>query len=127
MWYEDIDLEWRARLRGWDCLYNPHAVAHHVGDPHGHIRSKFGAQVSIRNRWMMVMSNGCSSCLIRNMGPILGVELGLLNHVIRKGFVGAYLRALGSMIKQLPSVLQKRHWVHSRAKISCMPEFPLPV
>src|SRR5690606_38141150 len=27
---EDIDLGWRARLRGWDVRYVPAAVAHHV-------------------------------------------------------------------------------------------------
>ncbi|MFH1288585.1 MAG: glycosyltransferase family 2 protein [bacterium] len=27
--YEDLDLGWRARLRGWKALYNPKAVAYH--------------------------------------------------------------------------------------------------
>jgi GT2 family glycosyltransferase len=28
-YHEDVDLAWRARLRGWRCLYVPTAVVHH--------------------------------------------------------------------------------------------------
>ncbi len=30
MYYEDLDLSWRARLRGWRILYVPSAVVRHV-------------------------------------------------------------------------------------------------
>jgi GT2 family glycosyltransferase len=29
LYLEDVDLAWRARMRGWECLYVPAAVAHH--------------------------------------------------------------------------------------------------
>jgi len=28
-YYEDVDLAWRARIRGWRCLYEPEAIAYH--------------------------------------------------------------------------------------------------
>ena len=28
-YYEDVDLAWRARIRGWRCLYAPKAIAYH--------------------------------------------------------------------------------------------------
>lgn len=28
-YYEDLDLSWRARVRGWDCVFVPTAVVHH--------------------------------------------------------------------------------------------------
>jgi GT2 family glycosyltransferase len=31
MYYEDVDLAWRARLRGWSCSFAPEALALHVG------------------------------------------------------------------------------------------------
>jgi GT2 family glycosyltransferase len=43
-WYEDIDLDWRGRRSGWDCLYLPQAVAYHVGDPHGHQSTPFAVR-----------------------------------------------------------------------------------
>ena len=30
-YWEDIDLAWRAQLRGWRCAYEPSAIGHHVG------------------------------------------------------------------------------------------------
>jgi hypothetical protein len=29
LYSEDLDLGWRARLRGWKCLYNPKAIVYH--------------------------------------------------------------------------------------------------
>jgi len=126
-WYEDIDLEWRARLRGWDCMYSPLAVAYHTGDPYGNNRSSFGAQVSMRNRWMMILSNECPGCLARNIGKLLAVELGLLNHVIKKRLVGTYIRAFASLVTHLPGIIRKRRWVRSRANPTCLPKFPLSI
>lgn len=126
MWYEDIDLDWRARLRGWDCLYTPRAVAYHIGDPHGHGKSAFGAETSMRNRWMMILANECPSCFVHHLGEMARVELGLLNHVVKHNLVGAYLRAAGSLLRQAPGIWRKRRWVRGRAQQPCLPEFPLP-
>ncbi len=125
MWYEDIDLDWRARLRGWDCLYTPRAVAYHVGDVHGHGRSKLGARVSMRNRWKTILTNECPGCLARNFFPLLQEELALLRHVARFGLFREYLWAVGSLLSCLPEIYKKRRWVRSRARLRCLPEYPL--
>jgi len=38
-YHEDVDLAWRARSRGWRCMYSPRAVVHHIhsGDRHGRL------------------------------------------------------------------------------------------
>lgn len=127
MWYEDIDLDWRARLRGWDCVYTPGAVAYHVGDPHGHGRSRFGAETSMRNRWKMILSNECGRCMIRNAPSLVVEELALLRHVVRHGLTGAYSRAVRSCLASLPATLDKRRSVRGRAVRRCLPEYPLPI
>lgn len=125
MWYEDIDLDWRARLRGWDCLYTPRAVAYHVGDVHGHGRSRLGARVSMRNRWKTILTNECAGCLARNCLHLLGEELALLGHVARFGLFREYMWAVSSLLTCLPEILKKRRWVRSRAKLRCLPDYPL--
>lgn len=125
-WYEDIDLDWRARLRGWECAYAPRAVAYHVGDPHGHGRSKFGAMTSMRNRWMMILANECPRCFVMNSQAILKEEFGLIKHIIKHGLYVSYLRALASWFAYLPQVIKKRKFVQSRAIQKCLPEYPLP-
>lgn len=124
MWFEDIDLEWRARLRGWKCIYAPSAVAYHVGDPHGHGKSQFGSELSIRNRWMMILSNECAHCGLRNLLPLLAHEAKLIRHVLKFGLVRAYIKALIFCLRSFPSTIKKRNWVRSRAIVKCLPEFP---
>lgn len=127
MWYEDIDLEWRGRLRGWDCLYVPSAVAYHVGDPHGHGRSPFGAEISMRNRWKMIVSNECPQCLVKNFPALMLEEMALFRYVVQKGLISAYLRALRSFLLTLPDTLDKRAWVRGRAQRPCLPDYPIPL
>lgn len=39
---EDVDLGWRAQLRGWRCLYTPHAVVyHHLSATGGGVTSSY--------------------------------------------------------------------------------------
>jgi GT2 family glycosyltransferase len=125
MWYEDIDLDWRARLRGWDCIYHPKAVVYHVGDVHGHGKSKLGARVSMRNRWRTILSNECFHCLVRNSLLLIKEELALLRHVVKFGLFKEYTWAVTSLLYSLPYTIKKRHWVRSQAKYRCLPDFPI--
>jgi GT2 family glycosyltransferase len=127
MWYEDIDLDWRARLRGWDCIYTPRAVAYHVGDPHGHGKSKFGAQTSMRNRWKMILTNECVHCFRKNFVPLAKEELGLVRYVVQRGWIDAYVRAFASLVRSTPEILAKRRWVRGQAKRKCLPDYPIPL
>ena len=50
-WYEDVDLDWRAKNFGWRCVYTPKAVAYHIGHPEGHGGDLWKISLQIRNRW----------------------------------------------------------------------------
>jgi GT2 family glycosyltransferase len=126
-WYEDIDLDWRGRLQGWDCLYVPEAVAYHVGDPQKNHLTAFAARHTIRNRWQMILADDCAHCMLRDARHLLVEELALLRHVIRHRRLGAYLLALGDLIVRLPEVLAKRKRVRSKAIRPCLPDYPLSI
>ncbi len=54
---EDVDVAWRARMRGWRCLYVPRAIVYHdLGGtvPHGSDRRLRQAG---RNRWLLIAKN----------------------------------------------------------------------
>ena len=126
-WYEDIDLDWRGRLRGWDCLYLPQAVAYHVGDPQMNLRTPFAARHGIRNRWQMILANECPHCMLHNFHWFCVEEISLLRHVVTHGQLQAYMKGSFEFISRLPSVIKKRRWVRRRATRSCLPEYPLTV
>jgi GT2 family glycosyltransferase len=116
MYYEDLDLAWRARLRGWTFRYTPKAVVHHVHCGSSGTASPFFVFYDERNR---VFAH------LKNAPPLLALRVGasFLRRVARKSFrvatfrecdagarshAGAYLRALGSLLVHLPEMLGKR-------------------
>jgi len=54
---EDADLAWRARLRGWRCLYVPTAVVHHAHSATGREGSAFKNRLLGRNKVWLIARN----------------------------------------------------------------------
>jgi GT2 family glycosyltransferase len=125
MYYEDLDLAWRARLRGWTFRYTPKAVVHHVHCGSSGMASPFFVLYDERNRVFVHLKNAPALLALR-------VVASFLRRVARKSFrvvtlqecdagarshAGAYLRALGSLLVRLPELLCKRvqiRWVRRR-------------
>lgn len=114
--WEDIDLDWRARLRGWKCWYNPRAVAYHQRGGPSIRRSKIVEFYNYRNRYLVILKNDKFFSLLKAFPQILFTE-------ILKG--GALLvrcpLALGSwldVIRLVPNILDKRRVIQQKRVLS---------
>jgi hypothetical protein len=124
MYYEDFDLAWRARLRGWRFVYAPDSVVYHVcggsAGPHSPLLTR---QVE-RNRTLVCLRNG---------PPFLAVwaAVGLLLRAARlvgrfatrhdrTGLSLAHVRAMasaiGSVVIRLPVVMLDRYRVRGESR-----------
>lgn len=120
MYYEDTDLSWRAWLRGWQVLYAPHAVVRHVHCGSSKEWSPLFLYNVERNRLAMLIKNGSvrqavgetarySAWVLRAMAESAAARL-----LARPGSRAQWnrtmisARALGSLIRSLPSLLRKR-------------------
>jgi GT2 family glycosyltransferase len=56
-YYEDVDLAWRARLRGWRALLVPQAVVYHVHSATGGRASPFKEKLITRNKVWTTLKN----------------------------------------------------------------------
>jgi GT2 family glycosyltransferase len=66
-YYEDVDLSFRARLKGFECWYAPRAVAyHHRGATAGR-RAEFTLFHPHKNRWFLILKNAPGRLLLRNV------------------------------------------------------------
>lgn len=74
MYYEDVDVDWRARLLGLHCWYIPNAIVHHRG---GLFPSHLEAGVLV-NRFVSVVKNAYWIDLVVYNAPII-----LLHSIIR--------------------------------------------
>ncbi|MGH7922478.1 MAG: glycosyltransferase family 2 protein [Candidatus Dormibacteraceae bacterium] len=70
MYYEDTDLSWRMRLRGWRVLYDPRAVVEHAHSPTSGEWSDFFLFHVDRNRLLMVLKNAPSSLVARSFSAL---------------------------------------------------------
>ncbi len=118
MWYEDVDLDWRAYLRGWTCRFVPTATAYHQGHPDTQRRNAFHVRTTLRNRWLMLLTNLSGSEIRRCWPAWLKYEAQQLLHVARIGLLRPYLVALREVFANRDYIAGKRRWVRSRAERS---------
>ncbi len=81
-YWEDVDLAWRAQLRGWRCLFAPAAVAHHIGS------ASQGGQVRVVNKPAFIQRHAWKNrYLILTKNAPAGVLLALLPWLLLAEFL----------------------------------------
>jgi GT2 family glycosyltransferase len=82
---EDVDVCWRAQWRGWESVYVPDALAHHVRGFRPGQRSKVTAAMrcyGTRNRYLLMLKNEAPAHFFRDSAAITLYDLGILAYVL---------------------------------------------
>jgi len=117
---EDVDLSWRAQLRGWVCVYNPKATAYHERGATRKNNNKIKRDYLVygfKNRYGSMVKNMTSEYWRRNRVKIICREVTFLlsyyNGVSRTVRLEALFLALIMLRKMLPKrkVIQRRKMV----------------
>lgn len=76
LYLEDVDLDWRARLRGWKAYYVPAAVAYHERAYKGGLRRRDATILrhSFKNRYLMMIRNEAVRDVVIDAWAILPME-----------------------------------------------------
>lgn len=131
-YFEDVDLNWRARLRGWKSLFAPNAIVYHKHSETTKLYSSFKAFYAHRNRYFVVIKNYPLFLLPKAIFALfLGYFYSILSIKKDKGpsarlvEKSGYLEALkiiiigwADVIKYLPAMLKKRFYIQKNRKIS---------
>ena len=106
---EDVDLDWRAQLRGMSCWYTPDAIAYHRGS---HLSSDLEA-MALANRMLSAIKNACLLHLLLIVLPTT------VFHILFRIFVtpGIGLKIANQVIVLLPNIWKKRE---SKQKKQCL-------
>lgn len=125
-YYEDTDLSWRARLRGWKIVYNPRSIMYHVHSGTSIEWSEFFTFHVLRNRQFVLLKNAWFGLFFRSLKDFLKhtfYDSGLIGRKRRREAAvknyynfGIRMRVLGSFISALPSLLGKRIGIRRRIK-----------
>ena len=112
---EDVDLSWRAQIRGWKCLYNPSAVGiHHRGvtrkGTNGNQIYKGYFIYGFRNRYLMILKNLTLFTFIRKFIFLMKGELKFwaVALLTNRNF---YLKFITGFLYCFPILLIKRYHV----------------
>jgi GT2 family glycosyltransferase len=106
--YEDVDLNVRAQIRGWRFAYVPEAVVWHVGN------ASWSAGVGRPNAWnaRLVARNRLATQVkfmpVTALPRIAAVEAGALLRAAAQRRFGATLRGKLSALAWLPDLLRER-------------------
>jgi GT2 family glycosyltransferase len=128
---DDTDLGWRARLRGWRCIYAPSAKAWHLHSASAGNYSAFKAYLVERNRmWLMIKDFPLPLILYGQLFTFLRYAYQAYGAVRGKGAAGEFskeqskgqlvtilLKAYKDCFKGLPKMMAKRKIILSRRTI----------
>jgi GT2 family glycosyltransferase len=112
---EDVDVAWRAQLRGWNAWYNPEAVAYHVRHFRPGQRRLVEAEIkrrAVRNRWYLLIKNELPATFWEDLSAILVYDLFILAYILVQEPYS--LRAIGDLIRDLSHLRMRRKQVQSR-------------
>lgn len=116
---EDADLAWRARLRGWECLYVPEAVAKHGRRVTPERRSSLDAttnRASVRNRFLLRIKNQPVGQALAFLGPMLMRDLQVIGYVGLREW--SSLPAFADLVRLMPSMIAKRGEIMRRRQMT---------
>jgi GT2 family glycosyltransferase len=128
---EDTDLGWRARLRGWKCVYAPTALVYHARSASAGKYSSFKAFLVERNRMWLEVKNFPYPLIVyghiytflryayQAYGTLTGQgAAGAFSKEYSKGqLIGVLLRSYVFSIAGFPKMLKKRKQIQARKLI----------
>ena len=106
--HEDVDLSYRARLRGYRCRYVADAVVRHRGGATGGRATPFAVFQGQRNLEWMYLKNTPASLLVRTLPGHLLYDAAAAAHFARRGLLGTFVRAKAAALAGVPRMWRKR-------------------
>lgn len=116
--HEDVDLSYRARLLGYRCRYVAGAVVRHHGSAslgRGSARAVFLGQ---RNLEWVYLKNTPGPLLVRTAAAHLAYVAAGGLYLLRRGHLGAFLRAKVAAVAGLPRTWRKRRRIQRARRVA---------
>lgn len=116
---EDVDVSWRAQLRGWKSLFVPEAVGYHIRTfrpgERAHVHAELRAH-ALRNRYYLIVKNDLVLLWLRDVLWISLYDVGIFFYTMlrERESLKAYREALGG----LGHLLWKRKSIQTSRRVS---------
>ena len=118
MTYEDLDLSFRAQLRGFECVYIPGAIVYHRYRATNRTIPSRQVFYSQRNIEITYLKNMPLGLILRSAPQRLLYEVGAAIYFSKQGAGSAFLRAKLDVLRCLPATLRKRGEIQKSRRIT---------
>ena len=116
---EDTDLNFRAQLAGWKCVYVPGAVVHHVSNATAGRLSDTHVYYHTRNLEFVWLKNMPLGLMVRFAHHKFIQEIGAFCYLcLRHGKWRPYFRAKRDALRMIPVMWKKRKEIQRRKRVS---------
>jgi GT2 family glycosyltransferase len=116
---EDTDLNFRAQLAGWKCVYVPNAVVYHKGNATAGRLSDSHIYYHTRNLEFVWIKNMPVGLMLRFAHHKFVQEVGSFCYLcLRHGKWTPFFHAKCDALKMLPRMWAKRHTIQSHRRVS---------
>jgi len=114
-YYEDDDLGWRLRLRGYKIMLVPKARIYHKYSFSRHSKKFYFAE---RNRIITVLKNYHLKTLFLILPPFLLTEIGILFYSLTNGLFFSKLNSYYWILKNVDKISEKRKAIQKTRKVT---------
>ena len=116
--HEDVDLSYRAQLRGYRCRYIADSVVRHRGSSTIGRASRLSVFHGQRNLEWVYVQNTPLPLLVRTLPGHVMYNTAAALHFARKGLLGTFLSAKAAALAGLPRALRKRARIQRARTVS---------
>jgi len=116
--YEDVDLSFRAQLKGYKCLYVPDAVVYHRASHSIAYDSPASVYYGHRNLEWVYAQNMPVSLLIRTIGSHVLYVLASFGFFASRGLAIPYLRSKRDSLREWRTVWRKRKIIQAGRRVA---------
>jgi GT2 family glycosyltransferase len=114
--FEDVELDWRARRFGWRAWYEPTAVATHERGGAGPRRTRRVEALNWANRLLVIVTCDDARALVRAAPLVVMVTLLKTVELVLTAPL-ALPAALGRLLSGLPAARRRRRQLDARARV----------
>lgn len=115
---EDVDIDFRAQLAGFKCLFVPEAVVYHVGSGTTGKISPFSFKMVIKNHFHLIYKNFPIRMIWKNLIKIFYSEFRFFLASIKHHFIKEYFWGIAHALLEHAKMIPKRKGIQSSRKVS---------
>jgi GT2 family glycosyltransferase len=117
-YYEDVDISFRAQLRGWLIKYEPTAVVYHKLSATSNKLGYFAIKQSARNFWLLFIRNVPTPLLFRYLPSALYRYARMFAARLLKGGFGSFFSGFIQALILLPKKISERRTIQKGRVVS---------